>query len=266
MKIGFIGLGKMGTAVAHCVAEVTEAHEIYFSNHRPEVISELCAQTGVQLVSNQDIVSRCDVIFLGIKPDQLSPVLSDLSESISKNPQALWVSMLAGVTLAQLTTYLPKEAGIIRMMPNVPMRIGQGITTYALPDLARAQADKAVFESLLSSSGVLQMLPEPLIDAATGIAGCGPAFVYQFIEALTDAGVQNGLKRADALELSAQTVKGAAQLVLESRLHPAVLRDDVTSPGGSTIAGVVTLEKHGFRHATIEAVNQAIKRTRELGQ
>lgn len=217
------------------------------------------------MASNAEIVGTCSVIFLGVKPYQIQSLLADLQAEIAQNPTALWVSMAAGVSLDQLASHLPKEAGLIRLMPNTPVAIGQGMSTYAVKVGEREQADRELFENLLATSGKLLQLPEHLIDAATGIAGCGPAFVYQFIESLADAGVKHGLQRQDSLNLAAQTLLGAASLVLETGQHPAVLRDQVTSPGGSTIAGVVALEEHGFRHAVISAVSQAIARTKELG-
>ncbi len=147
-------------------------------------------------------------------------------------------------------------------MPNTPVAIGQGMTTYSVVNQELAP----LLEQILEKSGKVQQVPEKLIDAATAIAGCGPAFVYQMIEALTDAGVQNGLTAEDAKILAAQTLAGTAQMVLSSDKHPAQLRQEVTSPGGSTIAGVVALEKEGFRYAVITAVAAALKKTRKLGK
>ncbi|MET3557611.1 pyrroline-5-carboxylate reductase [Streptococcus rupicaprae] len=264
MKIGMIGIGNMGSAVASALAAA--GYELVLSNHNLDKARALAKRlSGAEIASNQAIIETCQVIFLGLKPSQIGPFLTDQSASVAKKPQALWISMAAGLGLSQLEAQLPAEAGLIRMMPNTPVAIGQGMTTYALNASARSLDDQTLFEALMVKSGKLLKLPESLLDAATGIAGCGPAFVYQFIEALADAGVQNGLQRADSLTLAAQTLLGAAQLVLDSGQHPAVLRDQVTSPGGSTIAGVVSLEENGFRHATISAVNRAIRRTKELG-
>ena len=151
------------------------------------------------------------------------------------------------------------------MMPNTPASIGQGVISYALSSNC-STADSDLFCQLLAKAGLLVELGESLIDAATGLAGCGPAFVYLFIEALADAGVQTGLPRETALKMAAQTVVGAGQLVLESQQHPGVLKDQVCSPGGSTIAGVASLEAHAFRGTVMEAVQQSYKRTQELGK
>ncbi|MGT2756829.1 pyrroline-5-carboxylate reductase [Streptococcus ovuberis] len=264
MKIGVIGIGNMGAAIARAVASA--GYELVLSNHNPDKARALAKHlSGAEVASNQDINESCQVIFLGLKPSQMVQFLIDQSAAMAKNPEALWISMVAGMTLERLSALLPQESGLIRMMPNTPVAVGQGMTTYALKDTARSLDDQVLFETLMAKSGQLLKLPEHLMDSATGIAGCGPAFVYQFIEALADAGVQNGLQRADSLALAAQTLLGAAQLVLDSGQHPAVLRDQVTSPGGSTIAGIVALEENGFRHAAISAVNCAIARTKELG-
>ena len=150
-------------------------------------------------------------------------------------------------------------------MPNTPVAIGQGVISYAMSANCLAE-DGELFCQLLSNAGLLVELGDDLIDAATGLAGCGPAFVYLFIEALADAGVQSGLPRERALKMAAQTVVGAGQMVLESQQHPGVLKDQVCSPGGSTIAGVASLEEHAFRGTVMAAVHQAYKRTQELGK
>lgn len=260
MKIGFIGLGNMGTALAQAVSQIPDT-QLLLSTHNVQKAQELQAQLGGLLLSNAEIAEQAEVIFLGVKPYLVSQVLTDLQEPISRNLSAIWISMAAGVPLADLTSYISADK-LIRIMPNTPVAIGQGMTTYSLtnPELA------PLLEQLLEKSGKVQQVPESLIDAATAIAGCGPAFAYQFIEAMTDAGVQNGLSAQDAKALAAQTLSGSAQMVLASSKHPAQLRQEVTSPGGSTIAGVVALEKHGFRSAIISAVNKALKRTRELGK
>ena len=173
--------------------------------------------------------------------------------------------MAAGLTLEKLASLLPSQHRIIRMMPNTPASIGQGVISYALSSHCRVE-DRELFCQLLAKAGLLVELGEGLIDAATGLAGCGPAFVYLFIEALADAGVQTGLPRETALKMAAQTVVGAGQLVLESHQHPGVLKDQVCSPGGSTIAGVASLEAHAFRGTVMDAVHQSYKRTQELGK
>ena len=260
MKIGFIGLGNMGSSLAHAVAHIPDSH-LLLSNHNPSKASSLQATIGGEIVSNREIAGHADLVFLGVKPHLVEQVLSDLQEAICQNSSAIWISMVAGINLSQLADYIPEDR-LVRIMPNTPVAIGQGMTTYCLtnPELT------SLVQEVLVHSGQVQEVPEQLIDAATALAGCGPAFVYQMIEALTDAGVQHGLAAQDAQFLVAQTLVGTAQMVLQSDKHPAQLRQEVTSPGGSTIAGVVTLEKLGFRYALIKAVYAALKRTKKLGK
>ena len=260
MKIGFIGLGNMGAAILEAVAK-TGPHELLLSDHNQEKLAILADRFQGKATDNQEIASQAQVIFLGLKPHLVGPVLSELEASIAENPTAIWISMAAGVRLDQLAAYLPAEQ-IIRMMPNTPVAIGQGMTTFATSKAENAR----LFEDLMAQSGQVKQLPENLMDAATAIAGCGPAFIYELIEAMTAAGIQNGLTAQVAQDLASQTVLGAAQMVLESDQHPAQLRDQVTSPGGSTIAGLVALTQAGFQAATIQGVNQALERTKELGQ
>ena len=245
MKIGFIGLGNMGASLAKAVWQARNTDTILLSNLSHDKVDTFIASYGGQASSNEEIFAEADVIFLGVKP--------------------LLISMAAGLTLEKLASLIPSQHRIIRMMPNTPASIGQGVISYALS--ANCQVDdKEVFCQLLQHAGLLFEISEGLIDAATGLAGCGPAFVYLFIEALADAGVQTGLPRETALKMAAQTVVGAGQLVLESQQHPGVLKDQVCSPGGSTIAGVASLEAHAFRGTVMDAVGQAYKRTQELGK
>lgn len=260
MKIGFIGLGNMGSAIAKAVARLGQ-HELLLSNHNEEKVRQVQKSCEGTLLSNAKIVSQADLIFLGVKPNLLFSVLEDLSEAIVKRRDIIWVSMAAGVTLDQLSAYLPSDK-LIRMMPNTPVEIGQGMTTFATtdPELAR------LFQSLMEKSGKVQEVDESLIDTATAIAGCGPAFVYEMIDAMTQAGVQNGLNAMTARHLAAQTLLGASKMVLKSDKHPAQLRDEVTSPGGATIAGLVAMTQSGLQSAIIQGINQALLRTKELGE
>lgn len=260
MKVGFIGLGHMGAALAEAVAGVAQV-ELLLSNHNPQKAGALQQRLGGCLLSNAAIVEQADVIFLGVKPHQVYPLLQELLAHPQSNPSAIWVSLAAGIQLADLAKIVPAEH-LVRIMPNTPVAVGEGMTTYALTN----QEWAPLIEELLAGSGLVQQVPERLLDAATAIAGCGPAFVYQFIEALMDAGIQQGLPAQEAKVLAAQTLSGTAQLLLQSKKHPAELRQEVTSPGGATIAGVVALEKAGFRHAVMTAVSKAFKRTKQLGK
>ena len=263
MKIGFIGLGNMGASLAKAVWKARNTDTILLSNLSQDKVDTFIASYGGQASSNEEIFAEADVIFLAVKPAQISSLLTEFQYILEKRQSLLLISMAAGVRLEKLASLVPSQHRFIRMMPNTPVSIGQGVISYALS--ANCQVDdKEVFCQLLQHAGLLFEIGEGLIDAATGLAGCGPAFVYLFIEALADAGVQTGLPRETALQMAAQTVLGAGQLVLESKQHPGVLKDQVCSPGGSTIAGVASLEAHAFRGIVMEAVNKAYKRTKKL--
>ena len=265
MKIGFIGLGNMGASLAKAVWKARNTDTILLSNLSQDKVDTFIASYGGQASSNEEIFAEADVIFLGVKPAQFSDLLSQYQTILEKRESLLLISMAAGLTLEKLASLLPNQHRIIRMMPNTPASIGQGVISYALSSNCRAE-DSELFCQLLAKAGLLVELGDGLIDAATGLAGCGPAFVYLFIEALADAGVQTGLPREMALKMAAQTVVGAGQMVLESQQHPGVLKDQVCSPSGSTIAGVASLEEHAFRGTVMDAVHQAYKRTQELGK
>ena len=265
MKIGFIGLGNMGASLAKAVLQAKTGAQILLANRSQAKVDAFIANFGGQASSNEEIFAEADVIFLGVKPAQFSDLLSQYQTILEKRESLLLISMAAGLTLEKLASLLPSQHRIIRIMPNTPVAIGQGVISYALSENCRAE-DRELLCQLLAKAGLLVEFGDGLIDAATGLAGCGPAFVYLFIEALADAGVQSGLPRERALKMAAQTVVGAGQMVLERQQHPGVLKDQVCSPGGSTIAGVASLEEHAFRGTVMDAVHQAYKRTQELGK
>ena len=265
MKIGFIGLGNMGASLAKAVLQAKTGAQILLANRSQAKVDAFITNFGGQASSNEEIFAEADVIFLGVKPAQFSDLLSQYQTILEKRESLLLISMAAGLNLEKLARLLPIHHRIIRIMPNTPVAIGQGVISYALSENCRAE-DKEIFCQLLAKAGLLVELGDGLIDAATGLAGCGPAFVYLFIEAMADAGVQTGLPRETALKMAAQTVVGAGQMVLESQQHPGVLKDQVCSPGGSTIAGVASLEEHAFRGTVMDAVYQSYKRTQELGK
>lgn len=260
MKIGFIGLGNMGGAVAQAVAKADNT-ELLLSDHNQAKAENLQAELGGQIMSNEAIADQADVIFLGVKPHLIQPLLQGLTNHIKHNAEAVWISMAAGIKIESITDYIPSH-NIIRMMPNTPIKLGQGMVSFTTENKALV----ALFEDLLAYGGQLKYLDEHLMDAASAIAGSGPAYVYEFIESLIDAGIQNGLSFETSRLLATQTLLGASQMVLDSTTHPAELKHQVTSPAGSTIAGLVALEKNQFRYSIIEAVNQAVEKNKELGQ
>lgn len=225
--------------------------------------AEFCRQTNGQAAANlEELARHCDTFLLATKPHQVRDVLSQLGQALGAKP-ALVISVAAGIPLAVLEDCLPSTVRVIRTMPNTPALVGKGASAYALGSRATS-ADAEAASALFSSVGLAIATPESLLDAVTGLSGSGPAYGFVIIEALADAGVRQGLPRNDAIKLAAQTLLGAAAMVLETGLHPAALKDMVTSPGGTTIAGIAALEQNALRHALHEAVSAATQRSREL--
>jgi pyrroline-5-carboxylate reductase len=212
---------------------------------------------------NPDVADAAEVLILAVKPDQVGGVLEEISDKFTKNH--LLISIAAGVPLAKLEQGLGSGARLVRVMPNTPALIGQSASAFAVNKAATTE-DAAMAQKLFSSVGLAFQVKEHLLDAVTGLSGSGPAYVYCFIEALSDGGVAAGLPREVATRLAAQTVLGSAKMVLETGHHPGALKDMVTSPGGTTIEGLHELEKGKFRGTVISAVRAAAEKSRKLGQ
>ena len=262
--IGIIGLGNMGSVIA-TIAAKHETDPLLLANRTHEKAVKLAEILEAKAVTNREVFEQANVIFLGVKPNQIQALLEENKNILERRESILLISMAAGVTLEQLQSMTDTRHRWIRMMPNTPLEVAEGVISFSLGEKASLQ-DKEVFVSLLQSAGTVVELPEAQIDAATALAGCGPAFVYIFIEALAEAGVSMGLSREVALQLATQTVKGSANMVGKMKEHPAILKEKVCSPGGSTIAGVISLEQTGFRSSVIEATRCAKQRTQELGR
>ena len=239
---------------------VFAASTVLVSEPREERRQDLIEQYQVQATGdNQTAVSASEILLLAVKPQ----ILDLVTANIEPNPNSTVISILAGVTIAKLEQAFPHQP-VIRVMPNTPATVGQGMTAIAAGTKAKEEHIKQA-RSIFNAVGEVVEVPESSMDAVTGLSGSGPAFVALMIEALADGGVASGLPRAIALQLATQTVLGTATLVKETGLHPGVLKDRVTSPGGTTIAGVAKLESVGFRSALIEAVKTATARSKELG-
>ncbi|MDD5138977.1 MAG: pyrroline-5-carboxylate reductase [Verrucomicrobiales bacterium] len=266
LKIGFLGAGKMATALARGFvrAELVTPKEIIasdpFETARKNFAGEVGAKTSP---TNIAVAQFATVLILATKPDQVAAALAEISRAFTKNH--LLISIAAGVTLAKLEAALPAGARVIRVMPNTPALVGEGASAFALGKNANA-ADGELAKKLLSAVGIAFHVKESLLDAVTGLSGSGPAYVYQFIEALSDGGVAAGLPRDIATKLAAQTVLGGAKMVLETGQHPGTLKDQVTSPGGTTIEGLHALEKGKLRATVISAVRAATEKSKKLGQ
>jgi pyrroline-5-carboxylate reductase len=264
--IGFIGAGQMARALAKgfVQARLVMPEQIVAADPVPAAAQQFAAEIpGAKLVTgNAAVVLQSSVVFLAVKPQSMAVVFSDVASQLSIGK--LFVSIAAGVTLARLAGGL-KSRRVIRVMPNTPALIGQCAAAYALGPEATAE-DGQLVGQLLAAVGRAFVVDEKLLDAVTGLSGSGPAFVYVMIEALSDGGVRMGLPREVAAVLAAQTVRGAAAMVLETGEHPSVLKDRVASPGGTTIAGLAALEDRGLRGALIAAVEAATRRAQELGK
>lgn len=266
LRLGFIGAGRMATALAQGFAAqgLARGEQIIASDTLPAALEEFARQTGAKTTAeNAQVAAESDCLFLAVKPQQMAQALAELRGKVSE--QHLVVSVAAGVTLAALAKGLGDGPRLVRVMPNTPCLVGQGASVYSLGPGATA-ADGQLVGRLLAAVGRACEAPEKLLDAVTGLSGSGPAFVYIMIEALSDGGVRMGLPRDLALQLAAQTVRGAAEMVLASGEHPAVLKDRVASPGGTTIAGLQALEAGGLRAALMAAVEAAARRSAELGK
>jgi len=266
-KIGFIGAGQMARALARGFVDAALVRPDNLLAADPvaaatDAFTSTIRGAGVTW-GNAQLVVESDVVVLAVKPQHADEVLAPLKGKFTSDH--LVISIVTGITLARLSSALGREIRLVRVMPNTPCLIGQGACGFALGAAATAE-DGRLVKQLLDSVGIAVELDEKLLDAVTGLSGSGPAFVYLIIEALADAGVYVGLPRETALTLAVQTVSGSAEMVRTTGEHTAVLRDRVTSPGGTTIAGLAALEAGGVRSALIRAVEAATQRASQLGQ
>jgi len=260
-KVGFIGAGVMGSILAG-VASGTGCR-LLVSDRDLKKAEDLALRAGGITAGNAEIAAGCRYIFLAVKPQVIDCVLSEISGILSEREDRFTVvSMAAGVSIGHIVSLLGENTPIIRIMPNTPAGVREGMILYCSSNTNVADVDG--FREILSSAGRLDCVPEGLIDAGSALSGCGPAFVYMFIEALADGAVCCGLPRDKALLYAAQTVKGAAATVLETSEHPGKLKDDVCSPGGTTIEGVRALEGGAFRSSVMNAVVSSYEKTLSL--
>ena len=267
MKYGFIGCGNMGGAVARAVCKSAGAGDVLMANRTPAKAQALAAELGCACGTNEQVAGICDFIFLGVKPQMMADMLDELAPTLEARGESrpfVLVSMAAGLSMQQIRHMAGSGYPIIRMMPNTPVALGAGMIQYCHDDVEPARLQEWL--AAMQPAGRLDEVPETLIDAASAVSGCGPAWVYQFIEALADGGVAAGLPRVKAQEYAAQMVLGSARMVLESGSHPGALKDAVCSPGGSTIQGVRLLEERAFRGAVTDAVLAAYEKTKDLGK
>ena len=261
MKYGFIGCGYMGGAIARALSKTNA--EIMITD-RSGKARALAQELGCVYTDPVTIAASCERIFLAVKPQMMKDALVPLQKALRDN-KPLLITMAAGLEITKIQELAGAELPVIRIMPNTPVQVGKGMTLYCCNDLV----DEDILEDFLDDmafTGHMDALPEHLIDAAGVVSGCGPAYMYMFAEALADGAVACGVPRAKALEYAAATLSGAGEMLLQTGEHPGKLKDNVCSPGGSTIAGVNVLEERAFRGAVMDCVKAAYKRNRELGK
>lgn len=264
-RIGFLGGGNMGEALIRGLLKtgLIPPEDLFVADVRLDRLEDLARLYGIHTLSdNVLLVRRVDVVILAVKPQILAPVLREVAAAVSGR---LLVSIAAGVSTAAIRGHLPPGVRLIRTMPNAPALVLEGATAIARSD-GLEPGDLEAAREIFSAVGKVVVLEEELMDAVTGLSGSGPAYIALVVEALADGGVRVGLDRQTAMTLAAQTVLGSARLLIETGTHPGQLKDMVTSPGGTAIAGIHTLEAGGLRRTLIDAVERATQRSRELGR
>ena len=262
MRFGFIGTGNMGSALARAARRKLAGEDLLLANRTEAKAAALAKELGAPLSNNRTIAGNADYIFLGVKPQMMGELLKELAPVLAeRTDRFVLVTMAAGLTIAGIQDMAGGDYPVLRVMPNTPCSIGEGMILYTPgPGVTATETDS--FLEAMAGAGRFALVPEGLMDAGSAVAGCGPAFVDLFVEALADGGVACGLPQAQAF--AAQMVLGSARLILESGKHPGALKDAVCSPGGTTIQGVRKLEEAGFRGAVMEAVIAAFEKNGTL--
>ena len=264
-KLGFIGTGNMGSALARAASKV-EGNELFLSNRHEEKAIRLAAELGGWVCNNTE-AAGCDYIFLGVKPRNMGELIRSLRDQLERRrrhrEEFVIVSMADGTTIKQVQNWLGDIYPVIRIMPNTPVAIGEGTILYCCSDTV-TEEQKQGFLNAMQESGLFVPLSESLIDAGSAVSGCGPAFVCMFLDAMADGAVACGLSREDAIRLCAQTMAGTAKYLLETGKHPGQVKDEVCSPGGSTIQGVRRLEQGAVRADIMDAVITSCQKNYDL--
>jgi pyrroline-5-carboxylate reductase len=265
-KIGVIGAGHIGAAVIGGLlkAKLTSPKNVMASRRTESSLAELAKTLGIHTTTdNKKVAKSSDIIILAVKPMNSREVLTEIKEFIQ--PYQLIISVMAGIKTSFINSLLGVSCPVIRSMPNTPVLVDGGATAISKGEFA-GEDDLKIAHAIFKSVGTVEVVPENLLDAVTGLSGSGPAYIYMVIEAMTDGGVKMGIPRQIAFKLAAQTVYGSAKLVIETGKHPAILKDEVTTPGGTAIAAVAELETHGLRTMLINAVSTATMRSKELSK
>lgn len=256
MKIGIIGTGNMGGALMDAFA-LDQSNQMYAYNKGRGKLEAVCTRTGAKPADSvKDAVLGCDLVLLAVKPIIMPQVLDEIKEVIT--PDQIIVSVAVGLSIASYEAVLGSDKQIVRAMPNTPAAVQEGLTAFTFGETVTPENREQAL-SLFSLAGRTAVLPERLMNSVSALTGSSPAFVYMFIEAMADAGVYAGIPRAQAMEMAAQAVLGSAKMVLETGKHPGVLKDEVCSPGGTTIRGVAALEQGGMRGTVMEAIRATVE-------
>ncbi len=262
MKIGFIGLGNMASAMIEGILKtgLCQPKEIIGSSKTMSTAKRIADKYNICTgIDNKKTARQADIIVLAVKPIFFSEVILSIKDIVDENK--LVISIAAGRTIDWIEGEFGKKLRIVRCMPNTPAMVGEGCTGICLKEDA-SEADKDLVQKIMSSFGRAYVLPERLIDSFIGVAGSAPAYVFLFIEAMADAAVLTGMSRKQAYAFAAQTVLGSAKMVLETGIHPGELKDMVCSPGGTTIEAVKVLEEKGFRAAVIDAIEACVNKAK----
>lgn len=263
---GFIGCGNMGRAILGGLLDTgwISASKVMVSTSRESTQSEISERFETQVTGdNREVARFSDYLFLAVKPYMYEEVIREIRDDLKSG--AIIIGMAAGVTLEKMSGWFGTSEKIVKIMPNTPVAVKEGLIAMSVsPGLTDVDTENII--AMLSKIGKVSLIEERHMDVITGISGSSPAYVYMFIEAMADAAVKNGLPRKEAYEISAQAVMGAAKMVLDTGIHPGMLKDMVTSPGGTTIEAVAMLEEKGMRHAVISAVDVCIEKSREMSR
>lgn len=259
--LGFIGCGNMGGALVTAATKIVDPKKIAICDRHMEKMQALKETCGVVSADSRTVAEKSRFVVLGVKPQGMQNALAEVADIVQKRKDVVIVTMAAGLSIGAIRSYIGADLPIIRIMPNTPVLLGEGMILYATAGVD--EDTETAFLAAFSAAGRWDKIPEEKIDAGSALSGCGPAFAYAFAEALADGGVECGLPREKAALYAAQTLLGAAKMLLEYG-HPGDLKDAVCSPGGTTIAGMHALESAGLRHAAMDAVTAAYRRTLEL--
>ena len=263
VKIGFIGMGNMGNAILNGLLKTHGPEEMIFSAARQDKMEAVTVRTKVpHACSNRECAEAVKYLILAVKPQYFDAVFSEIRDVVT--PEQVVVSLAPGITISNITERLGGNVRVVRAMPNTPAMLGEGMTGVSYGEASYTEEEKETIRDIFSSCGRVELVEERLMDAVGVVSGSSPAFVYMFIEALADSGVKYGLPRKTAYAMAAQTVLGSAKMILETGKHPGQLKDEVCSPGGTTIAGVSALEEYGLRNAVIKAADACYEKTRRM--